>query len=344
MSPMSPISPVLARLSAEIAALTGELGQRVDVASLRITDRDGELPLAAPGLVSPNGACRLVAAADGWIAVNLAREEDHDLIPAWLGCEFGVEPWSAIADIVPLRTRGSLIADATMLGLPASGVGEVEAATPEARLVQLGAAAAFDGRPPRVVDLSALWAGPMCGAILAAMGAEVVKIESFRRPDPTRSWTPAFFRRLNEGKAELALDHADADGRAWLAGEIARADVVITGARARGLASLGLDLKAAFAARAGLVWVAVTGYGFTGEGADRVAFGDDAAAAGGLVRWTADGSPRFLGDALADPMTGLAAAAGALKAMRAGGGVLVDASLARCAAGAASELRRRRAA
>jgi crotonobetainyl-CoA:carnitine CoA-transferase CaiB-like acyl-CoA transferase len=69
-----------------------------------------------------------------------------------------------------------------------------------------------------------------------------------------------------------------------------------------------------------------------------VAFGDDAAAAGGLVRWTAAGEPEFLGDALADPLTGLAAAAGALQALAEGGGVIVDAALARTAAGAAAEL------
>lgn len=338
------IGPVLARLSAEIAELTERLGAQVDVAALRITDRTGELPLAEPGIVSPNGACRLVAAADGWIAVNLAREEDRELIPAWLGCDCGVEPWDAIAGIVPLRTRASLTADAALLGLPVAGVGEVSAARAETPLIRMGETAAPAGRRLRVVDLSALWAGPICGAVLAAMGAEVVKVESLRRPDPTRTSTPGLFRRLNGAKAEVALDLATTSGRARLAEEIARADVVITSARPRGLASLGLDLTAAFSGRPGLIWVAVTGYGFAGDGAERVAFGDDAAAAGGLVRWTADGEPRFLGDALADPVTGLAAAAGALRAVLAGGGMRVEAALARCAAGAAAELRLRRAA
>ena len=93
-----------------------------------------------------------------------------------------------------------------------------------------------------------------------------------------------------------------------------------------------------FAERPGLVWVAISGYGWTGEAADRVAFGDDAAAAGGLVHWTPDGPPNFLGDALADPLTGLAAASGALQALAQGGGVIVDAALARIAAGAAAQL------
>ena len=68
----------------------------------------------------------------------------------------------------------------------------------------------------------------------------------------------------------------------------------------------------------------------------RVGFGDDTAAAGGLVRWTARGQPRFAGDALSDPVTGLAAALGALQGLAAGGGVLVDAAMAKAAAAAAA--------
>ena len=54
--------------------------------------------------------------------------------------------------------------------------------------------------------------------------------------------------------------------------------------------------------------------------------------------------PRFLGDALADPLTGLAAAAGTLRALEQGGGLIVDAALARAAAGAAALCRLPRAA
>ena len=86
------------------------------------------------------------------------------------------------------------------------------------------------------------------------------------------------------------------------------ADVLITSARPRAFAGLGLDPRAVSRPIPGLTWVAITGYGWTGEAAARVSFGDDAAAAGGLVRWTAGGQPRFMGDALADPVTGLAAA------------------------------------
>jgi hypothetical protein len=331
---VSAIAPALAQLGARIAERSGAVGARVDVAALRITDREGELRLGAPGRVSANGACRLVRAADGWIAVNLAREEDRDLVPAWLETDLGSDPWELIERLVADRSTGDLLAGAELLGLPVAAVGETQAESLEPPVLGLGRPAPR-GREATVIDLSALWAGPLCGAVLAAAGARVTKVESTRRPDPTRTSTPGFFQRLNGAKTELALDLGAADGQARLAELIAIADVLITSARPRGLASLGLSAEAVFAANPALTWVAITGYGWSGAGASRVAFGDDAAAAGGLVAWSPQGEPRFLGDALADPVTGLAGAAGALAALGTGGGVLVDVALARSAAAAA---------
>ena len=154
------------------------------------------------------------------------------------------------------------------------------------------------------------------------------------RPDPIRTATPEFYRRLNGAKRELALDFADPAGRAALREAVLGADVVITGARPRAFAGLGFDPEEIVAG--GAVWVSITGYGWA-HGA-RVAFGDDAAAAGGLVQWTGSGEPNFLGDALADPVTGLAAAIGALEALFSAGAMFVDAGLAPCAAGAAARM------
>lgn len=339
---MNPIAPALDALGAEVAERTARLGRRVEPSTLGVLDRQGHLPLNPPGRVSPNGACRLVRAADGWMAVNLAREEDRDLVPAWLGCDLEGDPWALIEAHAAEHSRAALVAGAILLGLPAAAVGEVVRDTPDASLIRM-AAGSSKRSPLRMVDLSALWAGPLCGAILAAMGAEVVKVESVRRADPTAVATPGFFAALNGGKAHLALDLATPDGQARLRDLIAAADVLITGARPRAFAGLGLDPAEVFAGNPGLVWVAVTGHGWTGEAAARVGFGDDTAAAGGLVRWTADG-PRFLGDALADPVTGLAAAVGALRGLEQGGGVLVDVALASTSAGAAALCRLPRAA
>jgi hypothetical protein len=334
---MSPIGPALAALSDDIARLTARLGRRVEVAALGATNRRGQLTLHAPGRFSANRACGLIRAADGWIAINLAREEDRELVPAWLRCDPTPDSWATIRKPARRRTAGDLIADAILLGLPAGRVGEVASdrlAPPRLRMSERGASRS--GGALRVIDLSALWAGPLCGAVLAEMGAAVTKVESFTRPDPTRTSTPEFFRRLNGSKSELRLDFASAEGRARLHDAFAGADVVITSARPRAFAGLGLSPERVFAANPSLVWVAITGYGWTGAAGERVGFGDDTAAAGGLVRWTPAGEPRFQGDALSDPVTGLAAALGALQALEDGGGVLVDAAMAGSAAAAAA--------
>lgn len=332
---MSPIAPFINLQSSRIADLTARLGRRVEVNTLGVLDRTGLLELGKPGLCSPNGACRLIRAADGWIALNLARDEDQDLVPAWLGCDFELDPWTAIARNAGDLARAELIANAIRLGLPAAVVGEVVFDGPDAPLQRFGPGAAQPRGGLCVIDMSALWAGPVCGAILAGMGARVIRIESSGRPDPTRISMPVLFERLHGAKQQLSCDFRTPEGLANLKAAILEADILITSARPRALAGLGLDPAELFAANPGLVWVTITGYGWSGAGADRVAFGDDAAAAGGLVRWTPRGAPRFLGDALADPLTGLAAAIGALRGLEAGGGVLVDAALAQSAAAAA---------
>jgi len=336
---MSAIAPAVAILAARIAELSAGLGARVAIDVARVADRSDDIALGPPGVWSPNRACRVVEAADGWLAVNLAREEDRELIPAWLGAEIDGPAWEAICAAARVRPRAGLVEDGRRLGLPVAAVGEVQAATLEPPRAALGRSGLRRDRL-RVIDLSSLWAGPLCGSVLAALGAEVLKVESLGRPDPGRTATPGLYGRLNGGKAELALDFRVPEGRARLRDLMLAADLVITGARPRAFDQLGLSPAQVCAENPGLIWVAITGYGWTGEGADRVAFGDDAAAAGGLVGWTAAGAPRFLGDALADPVTGLAAAVGALQAIEAGGGVLVDAALARAAAGAAALLGR----
>ena len=78
------------------------------------------------------------------------------------------------------------------------------------------------------------------------------------------------------------------------------------------------------------VWISITGYGRAAPGRDWVAFGDDAAAAGGLVVWDDDG-PCFCADAIADPLSGLTAAAAALEALEGDDAVLLDVAMARVA-------------
>jgi len=336
----NPIALALARAADEIARASAEVGERVMIDIDRVADRSDALELKPPGVWSANRSCRLVRAADGWIAVNMARPDDADLIPAWVGRRIGAHLWPAIQRAARRRPWRRLVSRARLLGLPIAGLGEI---APRARAVKrfrLGDGGSCPRREaPRVVDLSTLWAGPLCGSILAMAGASVMKLESRTRPDATWNSSPEFFRRLNGAKTLAAFDISRPGDLDWLRAKIAEADVLITSARPRAFAHNGLDPATLFAANPRLVWVAITGYGWRGPNSSRVAFGDDAAIAGGLVRWTKLGRPRFLGDALADPLTGLAAAGAALRAISEGGGFLVDAPLARCAAAAAALLK-----
>lgn len=331
---MSPISRaatgwLLDALAAEHAPAGGQWVPR----TTGLLDREGALPLGSPGRVSPNRHCRLARSRDGWLAINLARSTDHELIPAWLEQERA--DWALAVAALRSRDTVSLVDRARMLGLPVAAVDEVAAGELAVPAIAMAAGRGeASAAPPRVVDLSALWAGPLCGALLAQWGAQVTRVASLGRPDPGEVATPDFFERLNGDKAVVALDLGAAPGRQQLADMLAAADIVITSARPRAFAALDMEPERIFAANPALSWVAITGYGWHGADRDRVAFGDDAAAAGGLLRRTPLG-PRFAGDALADPLTGLAAALGAIRAWHGGGGVLVDAAMAPCAAGAA---------
>jgi crotonobetainyl-CoA:carnitine CoA-transferase CaiB-like acyl-CoA transferase len=108
------------------------------------------------------------------------------------------------------------------------------------------------------------------------------------------------------------------------------ADVVIESARPRALEHLGIHAPAVVARRPGVTWVSITGYGRRDgepESAGRVAFGDDAAVAGGLVAYDDHDAPVFCGDAIADPLTGLYAALAVLASRHIGGGHLLDVAM-----------------
>ena len=281
-----------------------------------------DIDLGPPGLWSPNRHACMVKAADGWLAVNLARAEDREAVPAWLQKDVRGDVWDAVIEGARGQMAADLLEQAIILGLPVAIVGETEAKSPIAN-------------PPvtvtpklKVIDLSALWAGPLCGALLAQAGMDVTKVESPTRPDPVGG-DP----KLNGAKRRLTMDlHSPA-----LTGAIAHADILITSARPHALARLGLTPGALFARNPGLIWVAITAHGFTEPHAMRTGFGDDAAAAGGLVRWQ-DGAPHFIGDALADPLTGLRAARLALDYVAQDKAGLIDVALAHTAADYAQKL------
>jgi hypothetical protein len=174
---------------------------------------------------------------------------------------------------------------ATLVGLAVAGVGSAPGRTPVVRTrfgPDLEPRSAERG--PVVVDLSALWAGPLCGALLHDVGAAVVKVESTGRPDGARRGTPAFFDRLNCSKASVALDLDDRFGVTALRSLIEWADVVIESSRPRALQQIVIDVASILSdpSTRPRVWVSITAHGRQGE-PERIGFGDDAPAAGGLV-------------------------------------------------------------
>jgi crotonobetainyl-CoA:carnitine CoA-transferase CaiB-like acyl-CoA transferase len=154
----------------------------------------------------------------------------------------------------------------------------------------------------------------------------VIGFEATRRPDGARWGPPPFFDLLNGRKRSLAVDLRTAEGVATLAAVLARADVVIEASRPRALRQLGVHAEEVVATGRPRVWASITGYGRAAPMSGWVAFGDDAAVAGGLVARDADG-PCFCTDAVADPTSGLVAAAAVLQALAHGGRWLLDVAM-----------------
>ena len=329
LDPGSTAAELAARWAAPFDLDERVLGERAALAGL-----------SRRGIISAGGACRMLRAADGWIAISLARPEDIDSVPAVIEAPVTGDPWEALADHTRNRPSAEVVDRCLLLAMAASVVGrEAGRADPAAADAPgepsgegpAGSATIWT-RPPRVLDLGALWAGPLAAHLLGRVGAEVVKVESTSRPDGARRGPAEFYDLMNHGKASVALDLTTPAGRDRLAALVDAADIVISASRARALHQLGLDPERFLAGATDRVWVAITGHGWD---RDRIAFGDDAAAGAGLVAWTPAGRPCFAGDAIADPLTGLRAAATAARAWARGGQHLLDVSLISTAALAA---------
>jgi len=326
--PLGPPDLLVAGLDAVTVHFPGLDGVQV------LAERAALTGLTRRGRTSCGGATRLLQAADGWLAVSLPRATDLDLLPAWLPGRRLEAPdparaWAAVRSAVAEGKAAELAERAIPLGLAVAML-PPEGSTPGRSPVlarRLGDAPGRDDlRGLRVVDLTSLWAGPLCGDLLGRLGADVIKVESVHRPDGARSGSPDFFALLNGGKRSVALDFAGPAGRAALARLVASADVVLEASRPRALEQLGLKAADVTGPQ---IWVSITGYGR--DAPLRVAFGDDAAVGGGLVV-SDDSGPYFCADAVADPATGLTAAHACVEALRQGGRWLLDIAMSAVAA------------
>lgn len=301
------------------------LGERAAIAGL---ERNGRR--------SAGGSCRLLEVADGTLALNLSREADWELLPAWLQQQQVTE--SSLAEQLLEYPLAELVDRAHVLGLAAAALQPPPAVGGWYQRHAVGRPVAAGRVAPLVLDLSALWAGPLCGQLLAQCGARVIKVESLSRPDGARSGPQDFFHLMNTGKESVALELRSGSGRRQLLALLQAADIVIESSRPRALEQMGIDAQALVRDNPGKVWLSLTGYGRQSPMREWIAYGDDAGIAAGLG-WLMGGDrgdPVFAGDAIADPLSGLHAALLAAASWRRGGGELLDVPLvsvvAHCAA------------
>lgn len=173
----------------------------------------------------------------------------------------------------------------------------------------------------RVADLSTLLAAPQVGALLADLGADVVKIEP-PAGDPLTTLGAARAGRslpyvlANRGKRLVQVDPATPPGLATLERLTSGADVVVTNQPARVLTKWGCGPDAILARNPRAVVVTVSCYGSTGPLAEQPGNGSLAEAFAGLTHLTgeADGPPMLPSVALGDSLVGMAGALGALAA------------------------------
>jgi succinate--hydroxymethylglutarate CoA-transferase len=196
---------------------------------------------------------------------------------------------------------------------------------------------ALDG--VRVLDLTRILAGPLCGMMLGDLGADVIKVEP-PNGDDTRTWGPPFvegeatyFLGLNRNKRSLALNMAVKAGQAVLAALIRKSDVLIDNFKLGTLAKWGFT-DAWFDEHAPkLVRCSITGYGSSGPKAAQPGYDFILQAESGLMSITGpvDGTPTKHGVALVDVCTGMLASNAILAALnarhRTGRGQKVEVSL-----------------
>ncbi len=193
----------------------------------------------------------------------------------------------------------------------------------------------------KVIELAHIMAGPVCGRMLADMGADVIKIERVPHGDATRGFVPPeidgespAFMMLNRNKRGIAVDLKHAEGKAIVRRLLADADIVIENYRKGTMERLGLDYDRLSAENPGLIYCEISGFGRTGPCADLGGFDLVTQGYSGLMSITGEGPgrpPVKCGAPITDITAGLLAAIGVLAAVverrTSGRGQRVDTSL-----------------
>ena len=206
----------------------------------------------------------------------------------------------------------------------------------------------------RVLDMTTFWAGPSCTHMLAMLGAEVIHVESTRRPDGTRLiagipitedqwWEKSpIFSGLNTNKKGLTLNLQSDAGRELLMRLIATCDVVVENFTPRVVDQIGLDFAAVKAARADAIMLRMPGFGLDGPWRENPAFAYVIEAASGISWLTGypDRNP-YEPYSVGDPNAGVHALNALLLALehrrRTGEGVFIEAAMVDAALNIAAE-------
>jgi Predicted acyl-CoA transferases/carnitine dehydratase len=166
----------------------------------------------------------------------------------------------------------------------------------------------------RVLDFGIITAGAGTSALLADLGAEVIKIEGPSYLDPFRKWLGGgqepdwwnrspHFRFTNRQKQSVCIDLKSEQGRAVMLDMVAASDIVVENFRAGAMEALGLGYAALKAANPGIILASISSQGSTGPNAASVSFGSTLEGSSGLsslIR-SADGVPQISGHALNYP-------------------------------------------
>ncbi|SEO17178.1 CoA:oxalate CoA-transferase [Gemmobacter aquatilis] len=192
----------------------------------------------------------------------------------------------------------------------------------------------------RILDLTRVLAGPFCTAILADLGAEVIKLEppqgdDYRHVGPFLSGESALFALNNRGKQSVVVDLKAEEGRALALKLAAKSDVVVENFRPGVADRLGIGAAALRAANPALIVASISGFGQQGPAADLPAYDVVVQAMSGWMDATGEegGTPMRTGEAIGDVAAGLYAVIGILAALlgrSAHGGAHVDIAMMDC--------------
>ncbi|WP_353809573.1 CoA transferase [Agromyces sp. SYSU T00194] len=344
-------SVAAASLAGAVASVagTGRPAPRVRLSGPRVaaavsSERSFRVDGTAPEVWAPmSGYFRT---RDGWVRTHGNYPHHAAALRHALGLDDGAgtkELGEALAGLDAADAAERVTAAGGLCVVVALEQPDVDAALAETPLVEVGHLGAAERRRPlagrtvgplagiRVLDLTRVIAGPVATRALAQLGADVLRIDSPRLPEP--SW-----QHLDSGagKRSALVDATTPDGRACIERLLAGTDVLVTGYRPDAIARLGLDASDVAARHPGIVAVQLSAWGFGAGERERRGFDSIVQAASGIARIEGDDRPGALPAQVLDHATGYLLAAAAItlveRQRREGGSWLARGSLRRTAA------------